>query len=173
MSDLAIVVVTHDSAHELEACVNSVLSHRGGADTSITVCDSGSSDDVEQVADRLPVRFLPGPNRGFSAACNRGLAASADSRYVLFLNPDARIVDGSLSRLLDECDRRPSAGIVAVRLVDQHGDLLHNMGLPATPAQFWKMARTGWGQWDWETTHYEAERACAWDVAVYIRSSRP
>ena len=174
MSDLAIVVVTHNSAHELEACVNSVLSHRDGADTSITVCDSGSSDDVEQVADRLPVRFLPGPNRGFAAACNRGLAASAqtDARYVLLLNPDVRIVGGSLSQLLDECDRRPSTGIIAVRLVDQHGDLIHNMGVPATPAEYWKMARTGWGNWDWETGHYDEERECAWAEGSFLLARR-
>ena len=164
MSDLDVVVVTHDSAADLEACVASVLRHRGGADTDITVCDSGSTDDSETVARRLPVRFVPGPNRGFAAACNRGLAASAQSgaRYVLLLNPDARIVSGSLSQLLAECDSRPRAGIVAVRLLDQHGCLIHNMGLPATPAVYWRMALTGWGDWDWTTSHYEGERACAW-----------
>jgi GT2 family glycosyltransferase len=174
MSDLSVVIVTHDSAADLESCVASVLSHSGGADTDITVCDSGSSDDVETVARRLPVRFVPGSNCGFAAACNRGLAASEQSaaRYVLLLNPDARIVDGSLSQLIAECDGRPRAGIVTVRLLDQHGRLIHNMGRPATPGEYWRMALTGWGNWDWTSSHYDEERACAWAEGSFLFARR-
>jgi GT2 family glycosyltransferase len=174
MSELAVVIVTHDSAADLEACVASVLSHSGGVDTDITVCDSGSSDDVETVARRLPVRFLPGPNRGFAAACNRGLAASERSgaRYVLLLNPDAQVVSGTLAQLIAECERRPRAGIVTVRLVDQHGGLIHNMGRPATPAEYWRMALTGWGNWDWTSSHYDEERACAWVEGSFLLARR-
>ena len=164
MSDLAVIVVTHDSAHELDACIASVLAHRGDADIDIAVCDSGSKDDVEAVAGRLPVRFLPGPNRGFGAACNRGLTAPelAAARYVLFLNPDARLADGTLSQLLAECDRRPSGGIFTVRLVDQHGGLVRNMGRPSTPAEYWRMALTGGSELEWTSSRYGGERACAW-----------
>ena len=174
MSDLAVVIVTHNSVADLEPCVGSVLDHAYGADIDITVCDSGSTDDVEAVARRLAVRFVPGPNRGFAAGANRGIAVAGRSGapYLLFLNPDARIVSGSLARLVAECDRRPRAGIVTGRLVDRHGRLVHNMGLPVTPREYWRMARTGWGNWDRTTSHYEAERKCAWAEGSFLLARR-
>lgn len=174
MSDLGVVIVTHDSAADLEACIGSVRSHADAANVDITVCDSGSIDDVEAVARRLTVRFLPGPNRGFAAAANRGIAAAAQSGapYVLLLNPDARIVNGSLAHLVAECDRRPRAGIVTGRLLDQQGQLIPNMGLPATPREYWRMALTGWGNWDWTTSHYDAERTCAWVEGSFLLARR-
>lgn len=174
MSDLAVIVVTHNSAADLEACVGSVLAHADGAGLDIIVCDSGSTDDVETIARRLPVRFVTGANRGFAAAANRGIAAAEQSgaRYVLLLNPDARIVTGSLAQLLAECDRRPRAGIVTGRLLDQHGRMIHNMGVPATPREYWKMALTGWGNWDWTTSHYDAERTCAWVEGSFLLARR-
>jgi GT2 family glycosyltransferase len=170
MSDLAVIVVTHDSAHELEACVASVVGRRGNADVDIAVCDSGSADDVEAVARRLPVHFLAGLNRGFAAACNRGLAASElrAARYVLFLNPDVRLVDGTLSELIAECDRRPRAGIVTVRLLDEHGHLIRNMGRPFTLAEYWRMALVGGCELEWTSSHYDDERECAWVEGSFL-----
>lgn len=170
MSDLAVIVVTHDSADELEVCVTSVLGHRGDADLDIAVCDSGSVDDVAAVARRLPVHFLPGPNRGFAAACNRGLAAAEPraARYVLFLNPDVRIAGGTLSQLIAECDRRPRAGIVSVRLLDEHGQLIRNIGRPFTLAEYWRLALVGGSELEWASSHYDDERECAWVEGSFL-----
>jgi GT2 family glycosyltransferase len=174
MSDLAVIVVTHDSAHELDGCVASVLAHRGDADLDIWVCDSGSSDGVESVARALPVHFLPGPNRGFGAACNRGFAACAraGAPYVLLLNPDVRLVDGALGDLIAECDRRPRAGIFTVRQVDQHGRLARNIGRPATLSEYWRMALGGGSEWEWPSSHYDAEHGCAWVSGSFLVARR-
>lgn len=174
MSDLAVVVVTHDSAHDLEACVASVLTHRGDADVDIVVCDSGSSDDVEAVARRLPVDFLRGPNRGFAAGCNRGIevAQQTGARYVLFLNPDVRLAEGTLSDLMAECDRRPRAGVVTVRQLDQHGRLVRNIGRPSTPAAYWRMALMGRSELEWDSSSYDTERSCAWVVGSFLLARR-
>jgi GT2 family glycosyltransferase len=174
MSDLAVIVVTHDSAQHLEACVHSVLAHQGDAEVEIAVCDSGSSDDVEAVTGRLPVLFLPGPNRGFGAACNRGLAAPelAGAPYVLLLNPDARLAEGTLSHLIAECERRPRTGVVTVRMVDQHRRLVRNMGRPSTPTEYWKLALNGRSELEGNSSHYEGERTCAWVSGSFLLARR-
>jgi N-acetylglucosaminyl-diphospho-decaprenol L-rhamnosyltransferase len=73
--------------------------------------------------------YLPGPNVGFAAANNRALAHPAvrESRYVLFLNPDTEIVEGTLAELLAACDARPGSGLFTVRQVDEHGRLTPNL----------------------------------------------
>lgn len=174
MSDVAVIVVTHDSAHELEGCVASVLAHRGDADVDIAVCDSGSRDDVEAVAARLPVRFLPGPNLGFGAACNRGLAAYAptSARYVLFLNPDVRVVGGTISHLVAECDCRPGIGVATARLVDQYGSLIRNMGRPSTPLEYWRLVLLGGSELEWTSSRYDDEQACAWVEGSFLFARR-
>jgi N-acetylglucosaminyl-diphospho-decaprenol L-rhamnosyltransferase len=174
MTDLAVIVVTHDDATQLEACVASVADCADGAAIEVIVVDSGSTDATEDVARRLAVRFLAGSNRGFAAGCNRGLVVAEETgaRYVLLLNPDARLVAGSLSRLVAECDRRPRAGIVTGRLVDRHGRLVHNMGVAATPREYLRMALRGWGNWDWTTDHYDGERSCAWVEGSFLVARR-
>ena len=137
--DLSVVIVTHQSAADLPACLDSLLAHRDGAELQIVVSDSGSTDGTATVAAGYPVTLLPGENLGFGAANNRALAHGdvCDSRYVLFLNPDTEVLDGSLAELLDACDRRPEDGLFTVRQVDEHGELIKSLFHFPSPARYW------------------------------------
>ena len=92
---VAVVIVSHNSASWLAPCLSSVYAKSGNLDLDVVVVDSGSTDDtVDLVMREFPeVRVLTTENRGFAAANNRGLAI-ADSDWVLFLNPDTRILIG-------------------------------------------------------------------------------
>jgi len=127
--DLAIVIVTYNSARDLGGCLGSVLEAGGELDLHVVVADSGSTDDTTEVARRFPVTYLPGGDDGFGRACNRGVALEAvrESRYVLFLNPDTAIQQGSLGELLAECDRRGDHRLFTVRQVDTDGTLVHSL----------------------------------------------
>src|SRR5439155_556908 len=48
-------------------------------------------------------------------------------RWVLFLNPDTELLEGSLGGLLEELDRRPQVGIAGVRQLDANGVLTPTM----------------------------------------------
>lgn len=125
---LDIVVVNWNTGPLLRECIASI-----GATTppgllgSVIVVDNASRDGSE---DDLPGGGLPliavrnGDNRGFAAACNQG-ARLGSAPFILFLNPDTRLLPESLSAPL-QLLQDPAAvdiGIVGVQLVDGNGAL--------------------------------------------------
>jgi GT2 family glycosyltransferase len=101
------VVVSHDHADTLAACLNSVV-ELDPLPSRVVVVDNGSSDGSAELAtsfvDRAPVEVIQeSTNSGFAAAVNRGFAAT-DAAWMLSLNPDcaprrdfvARLFEGAL-----------------------------------------------------------------------------
>ena len=48
---------------------------------------------------------------------------TCDARYVLFLNPDTEIVDGTFADLVGALDARPEVGLAGVRQLTADGTL--------------------------------------------------
>lgn len=175
MTDIAVVIVTHNSAADLPACLDSLFEHRGKIELRIVVADSGSTDGTAEVAARYPVAFLPGENRGFAAANNRALGheVTAAARYVLFLNPDTAVLQGSLEHLIAVCDARLESGIFSVRQVDQDGNLIHTLFRFPNPGRAWldvlKLAplRTR-GHTILERERYEREGDFEWAMGAFL-----
>jgi GT2 family glycosyltransferase len=167
---VAAVVVTHQSARFLPACLDSLAAHGRGVDLSILVADSGSTDEVEAICRERGVAFLAGPNRGYGAAVNRALEHDSVRRaqYVLVMNPDLRILDGSLADFVARCEQRPECGVFAPRQVDQHGGLVCSIGREPTPEDYWRAWRTGWSDWVWEPEVYEREGRCDWVMGAFM-----
>ncbi|HSH00006.1 MAG TPA: glycosyltransferase family 2 protein, partial [candidate division Zixibacteria bacterium] len=59
-------------------------------------------------------------NRGFAGGCNRAVAR-ARGEYLLFLNPDVYLDEGTMGALVSELRRRPDAGAVVGRMRDPSG----------------------------------------------------
>ena len=78
-------------------------------DTPLVIVDNGDDDGLRDWA-RLAGHDLrlPGRNIGFGAACNLG-AEGAQSEFLFFLNPDARLEPGALAALLDAATRHGDA----------------------------------------------------------------
>jgi N-acetylglucosaminyl-diphospho-decaprenol L-rhamnosyltransferase len=127
--DLSIVIVSFNVRDLLEQCIASVA--RLEADRFIfetIVVDNASSDDsAEMVRKNFPqVRLLVNNyNRGFAAANNRGFADST-GRYVLMLNPDTCVREGSLETLVTFMESRPLAGVCGGKLLYPDGSLQHS-----------------------------------------------
>jgi GT2 family glycosyltransferase len=99
-----VIVVTFNSAEDLGECVRSIP-----PEAELVVVDNGSTDGSVEVAPRL----RPGlrihrsrTNRGFGAGCNIG-ARLAGRELLLFLNPDAILIDGALDPLAAVIDADP------------------------------------------------------------------
>jgi N-acetylglucosaminyl-diphospho-decaprenol L-rhamnosyltransferase len=123
LDDIAVIVVSYNSARWVRPCLDSVFAHLGGLRADVVVVDAESRDGTtDVVADFPDARVLRCRNGGFAYANNRGLM-TCDARYVLFLNPDTEILHGSLSDLVHGMDARPSVGLVGVRQVDIEGRL--------------------------------------------------
>ena len=123
-ADLAVVVVSTNEAKWLTACLSSVYEHAGPISLEVVVADNESTDGTrELVASGFPdALVVTCRNRGFGHANNRGAEAS-DARYVLFLNPDTEILEGTLAGLVDGLAARPDVGVVGVRQVLPDGQL--------------------------------------------------
>jgi teichuronic acid biosynthesis glycosyltransferase TuaH len=95
MLDTDIVIITHQSAEHLAACITSVPT---GLRT--IVFDNASSDDSAAIAERLGCEVIrSGENIGFGRAVNRVIREHVQAGRVLLLNPDAQVDERSLHQL--------------------------------------------------------------------------
>lgn len=97
-----VIIVNWNSGDLVSNCVSSLLRHDRGEIASIIVVDNDSKDGS---ADRITPHYLlkvvqSGSNLGFGRACNLG-ASSGVAPYILFLNPDCLVREGSLSQPLE------------------------------------------------------------------------
>ena len=122
---LEIVIVSYRSRDHLRECLTSLREHAPGHD--VTVVDNHSGDGtVEMVTREYPdVRLIANDrNVGFSTANNQAIRGG-DSTYVLALNPDTRVTQGALDRLLELMEQQPEIGICGCRLELEDGTLDH------------------------------------------------
>lgn len=92
-------------------------------DTKIIVVDNGSRDieTTRALAAEHDAKLIElGENLGFGSACNAG-AEGAETEYLLFLNPDAKLKKGGLEALLDGADRHAAASAFNPAFLDKHG----------------------------------------------------
>jgi GT2 family glycosyltransferase len=111
------LVVTWDSAADIEECLRAVLAQRG-VTPDVVVVDSGSTDGTpDLIASSFPdVNLMRLPdNVGYTVASNLGAAAgSAD--YLLLLNPDCHMTPDCVRALLDHLLASPECGAAAAAL---------------------------------------------------------
>lgn len=121
-----IVIVNWNSGSMLRECIESVINHRNGVGR-IVVVDNGSSDASANLPDALASAcdiVLANKNLGFAKACNLGASRCA-SPYVLFLNPDARLIEPSVARVIAFMESSEGAryGICGIKLLGRHGEV--------------------------------------------------
>ena len=139
-ASIDVVIVNWNSGSLLRECVGSlVAADPTGALLNVIVVDNASTDSS---ADGLPAEASWTPtisnleNRGFAAACNQG-AAAGTSRYVLFLNPDTRVEQAALNRVLAFMDASANqqVGIAGIQLLDAAGAVARSCSRHPTPAR--------------------------------------
>jgi GT2 family glycosyltransferase len=130
MHDLAIIIVSTNEAHWLRPCLSTVFEHAGDIDLDVVVVDNESHDGTaDLVATEFPdARVVQSANHGFCHANNRAIM-TCDARYVLLLNPDTEIVEGSFAELVRLMDARPTVGAAGARQVTAEGELLPTIRL--------------------------------------------
>jgi N-acetylglucosaminyl-diphospho-decaprenol L-rhamnosyltransferase len=124
MHDLAVIIVSTNEARWLTPCLSTVFAHSGDIALDVVVANNQSTDRTAELIEReFPdARVVDSVNEGFSHANNRALM-TCDSRYVLFLNPDTEIVDGTFADLVGALDARPEVGVAGVRHLTGDGTL--------------------------------------------------
>jgi GT2 family glycosyltransferase len=182
MHDLAIVTVSTNEAHWLGPCLRTVFEHLGDISADVVVVDNDSHDGTaDLVADEFPdARVVWSSNHGFSHANNRAVM-TCNARYVLFLNPDTEIVDGTFARLVAMMDARPTVGLVGVRQLNSRGvahqtirrfpNLLTALG-DAFSAERLPRRPVWLGERVVDPAAYEREFACDWTSGSFMLARR-
>lgn len=119
---VSVVTVNYHAGSILTECVHEALLQA----SEVIVVDNASSDSsLELCCQRFPEE--PGliiirntANLGFASACNTGLKR-ATQPYVLFLNPDCILGEGSSRRLLQVLEASPAAGMAGGLLINPDG----------------------------------------------------
>lgn len=116
MVRVSIVVVTHQSAEFIGACLGSIAQI---PDSEVVVIDNASSDSTSvRVSERGIHLIANHENRGFAAAVNQGVRATS-APLILLLNPDASI-ENSIEPLL-RCFNDEKVGGAGGLLVGEDG----------------------------------------------------
>jgi GT2 family glycosyltransferase len=125
MTDVSIIVVSHNDENDLALSVGSAILQKGVSVETLVV-DNLSTDNSRAVVQRLTprARLLALPeNIGFAGAMNRGIAETT-GRYVLALNPDCRLEPDFAATLAARLDARPDVGSASGRIFRAGGESL-------------------------------------------------
>jgi N-acetylglucosaminyl-diphospho-decaprenol L-rhamnosyltransferase len=124
---LEVVIVSYRCGPMVRECLRSLHEHAPARGLRVTVVDNASGDGTADVVRReFPdVRLIAlDENVGFSAANNLVLRETT-AEYVLVLNPDTRLCEGTLETLLRLMDANSRVGIAGCRLVQEDGTFDH------------------------------------------------
>ncbi len=123
--ELSICIVAWNVREILRDCLSSIRRSVSGVKYEILVVDNCSGDGTgAMVKSEFPgvVLIRNTANRGFAAASNQAIRAGR-GRYLILLNPDTLVREGSLEELVSFLDLRPSAGGAGPRLLNPDGSL--------------------------------------------------
>ena len=122
--DLSVIIVNYNAASFVLGAVASLQRQKFAAQDGregildILVIDNASSAEDVARLDGLPSGITLVRNErnvGFAVANNQGIAR-ASGRYLCFLNPDTKVLDGALDALLQHLYRHPDVGAVGPRI---------------------------------------------------------
>jgi GT2 family glycosyltransferase len=138
-ASVTVVIPNWNGTRFLKRCLSS-LRYQSFKDFETIVVDNGSEDDsLGFVAENFPEveTIALVENRGFAAAVNAGIEASA-TEFVALLNNDTEQDQRWLETLVRAAEDHPESGLFASKLVDFHdhrvldgaGDAMRLSGLP-------------------------------------------
>src|ERR1700733_13230616 len=118
--ELSIICVNWNSVDYLRDCIASIYENTHGISFEIIVVDNASPQgDVDSLKIDFPeVKIIKSRvNVGFAGANNIGFRKSI-GEFVLFLNPDTKLVGPTIEILLNHARALPQSGIVGCKMLN-------------------------------------------------------
>jgi GT2 family glycosyltransferase len=173
--DVAIVVVTYNSAHVVAELLDGIPAAAPGLALDVVVVDNGSSDGtVELLRGRTDCRVIEQLNLGYAAGFNAGVAAAADSSAVVVLNPDVRLEPCAVTTLLTAL-ADPPVGIAAPKVLNEDGTLHHSLRRTPSILRAIGLNSTGiapFSEYVAEDQAYEGSHDVDWALGAVLMISR-
>ena len=175
---LSVIIVSANSADWLRPCLTTLYEHAGAIDLDVVVVAAGCTDEtVPLVEKEFPqARTISCENRGFAYANNRALR-TMDAEWVLLLNPDTEILDGSFADLIDRLESRRTVGLVGVPQLTSDGEVFPTIRrFPNAIRSLFEALgserfpfRASWlGERELDLGLYERDVACDWTSGSFM-----
>ena len=126
--DLSIIIVSWNVKEKLKDNLRALYESQD-VNFEVFVVDNNSRDrTVEMVRKNYPqVKLITNSeNFGFARANNQAIQ-QAGGRYILLLNPDMRVFDDTLSRMISWLDRHGQAWVAGCRLIDESARVIRQV----------------------------------------------
>lgn len=141
MAKLSVSIVNFNAGDYLLDCLNSLENFKDEVDNlEIIIVDNASSDNsMEVVKKKFPnlTNILNENNLGFGKAQNMALKR-AKNEYVLILNPDSKILKGTLKYMVSFMEENPEVGASSALVEKEDGtiDWASHRGFPTPWVSF-------------------------------------
>lgn len=123
MPAIDIIIVNWNTRDMLKACVDSIVRSLTFLDYQITVVDNYSGDgSVKMLREDFPgVKVIKNDaNLGFAKANNQAIRES-DSNFILLLNSDTVVTEGSIGKMMEAMEKNREIGILGPSLAYPDG----------------------------------------------------
>jgi GT2 family glycosyltransferase len=119
--ELSIIFVNWNAIDYLQECIASVYEYTSALSFEIIVVDNASpAGGLDRLRQRFPnITIIENEgNLGFAGANNVGFGHSC-GKYLLFLNPDTKLIGPAINIMVREMESLPDAGIVGCKILNE------------------------------------------------------
>jgi GT2 family glycosyltransferase len=142
LPEVDIIIVNWNTRDALRECLRSIAqsAQDGWLLNRVVIVDNASTDSSADHLDGLglPLEVIRNTeNRGFAAACNQG-AQGATAEYLLFLNPDTKLVPEAITKSIAcmSATEQKEIGILGIQLIDEDGNISRTCARFPAPSMF-------------------------------------
>jgi N-acetylglucosaminyl-diphospho-decaprenol L-rhamnosyltransferase len=176
---LSVVILCWNDRKIISDCLASIYATTRSTELEVLVSDNGSTDgSVEFIRKNFPqVRLIEnGRNLRFAKGNNVAIRESR-GEYVLILNPDTIIHDGTLDKLIEFADAHPETGAFGCRVLNADGTYQMSVRPTYTTRSEWCLALglrplarfSDWFQpGEYVGWHGETVRTVGWVVGCFL-----
>lgn len=171
---LSVLIVNWNTRPFLRSCLESLARFPSSEPTELIVVDNASSDQsAEMVSSEFPeARLIASPvNTGYAKGNNLAFV-EASGDWLLTLNPDVEVLDGTLDRALAVLKKNPDAGCVSVRQLGLDGSTQRSVrGFPSTIGILGDVLRIRSGRFDsyrLDRFDYEKEQEAPQPMGTFL-----
>jgi GT2 family glycosyltransferase len=129
-SKISIITVAYNETVQLGKLLSSIKKHNPELIERVIVVDNSDIlvGQVSPLVKKFGAKYVSsGGNIGFGPACNKGVRLT-DSEYILFLNPDVLVFDGTMKKLVSFMDKNPDFAGCSPQLVSEDGESFQQLG---------------------------------------------
>ena len=179
---LSVTIVNTNEKHFTVPCIQSVYDQTKDTDFEIIVTDNNSQDgSVEAIRVKFPevIVIENKKNAGFTEANNQSIVISR-GEYIFCLNPDCKVLNGAVDKMVKFMDAHPEVGILGSKLLN--GDMtlqpsarnfIYARNLLLQHAVPWKLLPKSWaGKYVLEYWNHSYTRQVDWVIGASLMVRR-